>query len=132
MNETEIGNAMKRLPRTNASPHFTSDVLRKARDGRYVPGRRAGGLHTFRFAAAFALMLCVAILVYETAVLHQRHQRLDALRAEHERIETELQEVKALAADQRPVVVLESADTRLIVPIADRHSTRYETQPITY
>lgn len=123
---------MKRLPRTNASPHFTSEVLRKARDGRYVTGRRAGGLYTFRFAAAFALMLCVAALAYETAIVHQRHQRLDALRAEHERIETELQQVKALAADQRPVVVLENADTRVIVPAADRQSIRYANQPISY
>lgn len=123
---------MRRLPHTNASPHFTSDVLRKARDSRCVPGRRAGGLYTFRFAAAFALMLCVAVLVYETAAIHQRHQRLDALRAEHESIETELQQVKALAADQRPVVVLENADTRVIVPAADRQSIRYASQPITY
>jgi hypothetical protein len=123
----DIGNAMKRLPRTNASPRFTSEVLRRAASQDDLRGR-----HPFRFAAAFALMLCVAVLSYEAAVIHQRHQRLDALRAEHQRIETELQQVKAIADDPRPVVVLENDDTRVIVPIANRQSARTAHQPIIY
>ncbi len=123
---------MKRLPRTNASPRFTSDVLRRARN---AASRAAGDAlkdrPTFRFAAAFAMMLCVAFLAYETAAVHQRHQRLDALRAEHQRIETELQQVKAMAGDPRPVVVLENDDTRVIVPVADRQPNR-TAQPIIY
>jgi len=70
-------------------------------------------------------------IAYQTAAVHERHQRLDALRAEHQRIETELQQVKALADDPRPVVVLENGDTRVIVPVADRQPNR-ATQPIVY
>jgi hypothetical protein len=135
MNDTEIGNAIKRLPRTNASPRFTSDVLRRAREGRQGASFREAlhaGTPAFRLAAAFALMFCVAGLTYETAVIHQRHQRLDALRAEHQRIESELQQVKALADDPQPVVVLENGDTRVIVPAANRSTGHYTPQPIMY
>src|SRR5258706_6704463 len=131
MNDTDIGNAMKRLPRTNASPRFTSDVLRRVRNtsSRTAASDTLKDRPAFRFAAAFAMMLCIALLAYETAAVHERHQRLDALRAEHQRIETELPEVKALADDPRPVVVLENGDTRFIVPVAD-HQPNRATQPI--
>ena len=124
---------MKRLPRTNASPRFTSDVLRRVRSSasRTATDDTLRDRPAFRFAAAFAMMLCVALLAYQTAAVHERHQRLDALRAEHQRIETELQQVKALADDPRPVVVLENGDTRVIVPVADRQPNR-ATQPIVY
>lgn len=119
---------MRRLPRTSASPRFTSDVLRRLHASQETRQPRV----TFRFAAAFAMMLCVALLAYKTNAVHQRHQRLDALRAEHRRIQTELQQVKAIADDPRPVVVLENDDTRVIVPAADRQSARPTAQPIMY
>ena|SRR5258706_14559259 len=128
MNDTELGHAMKRLPRTSASPRFTSDVVRRLRDPQGSSQPRV----TFRLAAAFAMMLCVALLAYQTAAVHQRHQRLDALRAERQSIQNELQQVKALADDPRPVVVLENADTRVIVPASDRQSARHASQPIMY
>jgi negative regulator of sigma E activity len=124
---------MKRLPRTNASPHFTSDVLRRVRTSasRTAADDTLRDRPAFRFAAALALMLCVALLAYETAAVHQRHQRLDALRAEHQQIETELRQVKAMAGDPRPIVVLENGDTRVIVPVADRQPNR-TAQSIVY
>ena len=128
MKDTELGNAMRRLPRTSASPRFTSDVLRQLHAAKGSQQLRP----TFRLAAAFALMLCVALLAFQTAAVRERHQRLDALRAEHQRIQKELQQVKALADDPRPVVVLENGDTRVIVPAADRQSVRRATQPIMY
>ena len=128
MNNDEIGHAMKRLPRTNASPRFTFDVLRR------LEGRRNNGhaRAAWRFAAAVAMMLCVAMLAFETSAVHARHQRLDALRAEHQRIETELQQVKAIADDPRPVVVLENDNTRVIVPVAVPRSVNAAQQPIMY
>ena len=119
---------MRRLPRTNASPRFTSDVLRR------LEGRRSSG-HArvvWRFAAALATVLFVAVLALETSVVHARHQKLNALRAEQQRIETELQQVKAIADDPRPVVVLENDDTRVIVPVADRGAAHATQQPIMY
>ena len=128
MNDTELGNAMRRLPRTNASPRFTSDVLRRLHEAKRSPQPRL----PFRLAAAFAMMLCVALVSYEAATVHQRHQRLEALRAEHQRLQRELQQVKALADETRPVVVLENADTRVIVPASDRSANHTASQPIMY
>jgi hypothetical protein len=127
MNNDEIGHAMRRLPRTNASPRFTSDVLRRL-EGRPNNHARVA----WRLAAAFAMMLAVVVLAFETNAVHTRRQRLYALRAEQQRIEAELQQVKAVADDPRPVVVLESDDTRVIVPVADRGAAHTAQQPIMY
>lgn len=119
---------MRRLPRTNASPRFTSDVQRRLEARRNHGHARVA----WRFAAAFAMMLFVAFLAFETRSVHARNRRLDALRAEQQRIETELQQVKAIADDPRPVVVLENDNTRLIVPVADRGNAHATPQPIMY
>jgi hypothetical protein len=89
---------------------------------------------TWRLASAFAIVLCLTVLGFEGKVLRDRHQRLDALRAEHQQLESELQQVKAIADDPRPVVVLENADTRVIVPVAmaGRRNTPTAQQPIMY
>jgi predicted membrane metal-binding protein len=86
----------------------------------------------WRFAVAFALLLCIGVAAFETSTIHSRHQRLDAMRVEQQRIETELQQVKAIAEDPRPVVVLENDNTRVIVPIASRGSAHTTQQPIIY
>jgi hypothetical protein len=86
----------------------------------------------WRFAAAFAIVLCVAALTFGTALVHRRNERLDGLRAERRRIESELQQVKAVAGDPRAVVVLENADTRVIVPVADRRPAQNAQNTIMY
>ena len=86
----------------------------------------------WRFAAAMAMALTIIALGFEGTVVHQRHQRLDALRLERQRLETELQQVKSTADDPRPVVVLENADTRVIVPVSDRRLFHTNQQPIVY
>ena len=78
------------------------------------------------------MMLLVTVLAFETSSVHARKERLDALRTEHQRIETELQQVKAIADDPRPVVVLENDNTRLIVPVASRGDSHATPQPIMY
>jgi len=42
-------------------------------------------------------------------------QRMQALRVERQRIESDLQQVKATVDDTQPVVVLQNGDTRVIV-----------------
>jgi hypothetical protein len=130
MNDIEISRAMKRLPRTSASPHFASDVLRRLES----PAEPQPARTVWRLASAFAMILCLAVLGFEGKVLHDRQQRLVALRAEHQQLESELQQVKAIADDPRPVVVLENADTRVIVPVAmaGRRNTQTAQRPIMY
>ena len=98
---------MRRLPRTTASPRFTSDVLRAVR------GHRSTRV-AWRLAAVTAMVLMIIAGTYAVS-LRQRQQRLQSLRAEHQRIEMELQRVKAIANESQPVVVLENGDTSLIV-----------------
>ena len=74
-----------------------------------------------RLAVSFATLVLVAGI--GAASLHRyRHTRLDALRAEHQRIESDLRQVKASAASIKPVIVLENDDTRVIVA-PDQQST---------
>lgn len=106
MTDEELGMLMRQLPRATASPRFASDVMRAVRARRPQMA--------WRFAAVTAMVLIIIAGTY-TAALRQRQHRLEALRAERQRIETELQRVKAIADHAQPVVVLESGDTHLIV-----------------
>lgn len=98
---------MRQLPRATASPRFTSNVIRAAREQRRTRV-------VWRLAAVTAMVLMIIAGSY-AASLRQRQQRLQSLRVERQRIESELRRVKAIADQTQPVVVLESGDTRLIV-----------------
>ena len=111
MNDTDLTNLLRGLPRTSASPRFDSDVMRAIRTaGTQRPA------FTWRIAAAFAMAFCL-ILAVQIGVLRQREAaRMDALRAEQHRIEAELAAVKEQASTYEPVVVLEHSDgTRVVV-----------------
>lgn len=71
----------------------------------------------WRMLAATAMMLILVAGGYATSVHRERRERINALRAEHQRIESELQRVKAVAEEAQPVVVLENGDTRVIVDV---------------
>ena len=106
MTEKEIGDVMRRLPRATASHRFTSEVLRAIHARRVV--------HVWRFAAATAMVLLI-VAGLQVHAARQRQHRLESLRAERQRIEAELQQIKAMADESKPVVVLESGDARLVV-----------------
>ena len=90
------------------------------------PARRPAFWQT---AAAFAATLCLLAVFVHAALTVAQEQKVRALRAEHQRIESELRQVKA-AADAPPVIVLENDDTRLVVDVADRNMN--PTRPTTY
>lgn len=73
--------------------------------------------------AATAMMLVIVVGSYAAAV-HRERQRINALRAERQQIESELRKVKAIA-DETPIVVLENGDTRVIV-------AEQQSKPIYY
>ena len=111
---------MRRLPRVTASPRFTSEVLRAVHARRIV--------HVWRFAAATAMVLIiVAGLQFHAA--RERQHRLESLRAERQRIESELQQIKAMADESKPVVVLENGDALLVV---NRENPQQATQLFYY
>ena len=113
MKESEIANALKGLPRASASPHFTSKVLVAVR----TSGRRT---FTWRTAAALAATLCLVVVFAHAAFTVAQEQKLRVLRAEHRQIQSELEQVKAIADEAAPVIVLENDDTRVVVDVADR------------
>jgi Tfp pilus assembly protein PilN len=109
---------MRLLPRTKASPAFTSDVLRNIRrkEGARQDVRRVPLL--WRMAAGFAMVACIVAVVYVAALQEARRDQMAALRAEQQRIEAELQDVKEIAKDAEPVFVLENEQgTRVIMDL---------------
>lgn len=103
---------MRVLPRVKASPAFTSEVMRglRRREVRQTP-------FVWRLAAGFAMALCIVAVVYVANVQYDRRERM-ALRAERERIEAELADVKKIANEAEPVVVLENdSGTRVIMDL---------------
>lgn len=129
MNEEQLRGWMRVLPQTKASPAFTSDVMRRIRQERCA--RRDWRPVTWRASAALAMAACLAVLVHGAITVHAQRQRADALRAEHQQLEVELERVKKIASDADPVVVLEDGrGTRVIIDFdEDRHSA---IQPASY
>jgi peptidoglycan hydrolase CwlO-like protein len=74
-------------------------------------------------AAAMAMTLLLVVGTYAASVYRERQQRLQALRAEQQQIESELRRVKAMADDIQPVVWIENGATRVIIE---------QTKPIYY
>jgi hypothetical protein len=105
---------MRVLPRAKASHAFTSEVMRKVRlqsDERRVP-------LAWRMAAAFAMAACIVAVVHVSVMQYGQRQRMEALRAEQQKIEAELQAVKQIASEPEAVVVLEDErGTRVIMDL---------------
>jgi hypothetical protein len=129
MNDNQLADSMRALPRTKASPSFTSDVLRAVRRESAPKQARV----TWRTAAAFAMVACLMILVHATFLRYSREQQLDAIRAEQARIEAELAAVKRNAVTSDPVVVLENEDgTRVLVELTDGDNTAPTPTKVIY
>ncbi|MCP4661189.1 MAG: hypothetical protein GY856_37780 [bacterium] len=106
MDENRISQVLRSLPREEASPYFTAGVLRRLRE----PRRREARAR-WLLAVATILILAVAFGAREGWHRYEHRQavaRLAALRAEHQALETELESLRALAAQAHPVVYLGS------------------------
>ena len=115
MNDTRIGDLMRGQPRTSASPAFTRNVLSAVRRGE--EHRRPV---VWRLAAAFAMAMCLVVLVNAGVNLHRQRQSTLALRAEQQKLEAELEAVKKIAREAEPRVVLENdRGARVVVDIKD-------------
>lgn len=105
--------AIRALPRASASPAFTPEVMRKV----HWSGQPRSRI--WRVAAVAAMVACLAVVLQVAVASRMRQQqKIDALRAEQQRIRAELNVVKRLADDTGPVVVLENDQgTRVIVDL---------------
>ena len=112
MNDMQLGESMRALPRAKASPAFTSKVMFAARRAEEPRPRFA-----WRMAAAFAMLVCLVGVVHVAVVQQQHRQRVAALRAEQQQIEAELAAVKKIAGEE-PVFVLENdKGTRVVMDL---------------
>lgn len=103
---------MRTLPRTNASPAFTREVMRAAH------AREPRRPMVWRLAAAFAMAACVLGVLQLTILQHRRHEQTLALRAERQKIAAELAAVKKIADEREPKVVLENDQgTRVVMDL---------------
>ena len=105
---------MQVLPRTNASPGFTSEVMRRVRREKPAPHVP----FVWRMAAAFAMAACLVAIVHVAFVHHAQQQKVAALRAEQQQLEADLAAVKKIADETEPVLVLEDdRGTRVIMDL---------------
>lgn len=122
MNDTQLSNSIRALPRVNASPAFTHDVLRRvwsaSAPGTLAAPAFAPGPIVWRVAAVLAMAACL-VAVLQLAVVQQRqHAMTTALRLEQQKLEADLEAVKQSARDAEPVVVLENdRGTRVIMDL---------------
>jgi anti-sigma-K factor RskA len=112
MNDMQLGDWIRSLPRATASSGFTSEVLRKTRRAeRRVP-------FVWRMAAVVAMAACLAVVVQLAIVESAQRQKYEVLRVEQQKLQADLQAVKKSAEDVEPVVVLENdRGTRVIMDI---------------
>jgi Tfp pilus assembly protein PilN len=115
MEEKELSASMRLLPRTSASPAFTSEVMRAVRNARKEERRAPAG---WRLATAFALAAVLLLGVPLVITKQAENARVAVLRAEQQKLEAELEAVKQLAHEAEPMVVLENDDgTRVIMDV---------------
>lgn len=105
---------MRSLPRVSASPAFTSEVLRAARNAapeRHVP-------FTWRMAAGIAMAACLVAVVHLASMQYMHRQHVAELRLEQQKLEAELEAVRKIASEPEPMVVFENDQgTQVIVDL---------------
>src|SRR5687768_1382663 len=133
MNETQLRGWMRVLPRTKASPAFTSDVMRRVRnDERRVQTAQRHVPFVWRLSAGFAMAACLVVLVHGAITVHAHRQHVAELRLERQKLEAELQAVKKIATESAPMLVLEHDDGTRVIMDLDSVQHRSGAQPASY
>lgn len=114
MDDMQIGNWMRSLPRATASPAFTSEVIRAVR--RSTPRRDAPLI--WRVAAGVTMAACLVAVVHLASTQYIHRKNFAELRAEQQKLQVELQAVNKIASRPEPMVVFEdSHGTRVIMDL---------------
>ena len=102
MNDGDVGNLLKKLPRHEVSPEFTERVMERLDEPALV---RRGGV----FVGACALLLAVwlgAVVFEERNERRETAERLEMMRDEYRALEVELEELRSLASEAQRVLDL--------------------------
>jgi hypothetical protein len=119
LNETELQNVLKALPREQAAVGFTARVLRRIEQPspRWLAPRWLAP--RWATAAAAAILALTLGFGWREWRHHQAVADLKALLAEKQALEAELDDLRRLTAEARPVVYLGSDDrVDLVVDLA--------------
>lgn len=106
LTDDDVAGLIKGLPRTEASRDFTSRVLEKLDRSRRRRSKR-------RAVVAVSMLVGLAGLGSWAANRYEESRaaaRLEALRTEYRELESELQKLRALAAEIEPVLELGGTD----------------------
>ena len=102
MNDGDVGNLLKKLPRHEVSPEFTERVMERLDEPALVRRGRV-------FAGACALLLAVwlgAVVLEERNERRETAERLEMMRDEYRALEVALEELRSLASEAQPVLDL--------------------------
>lgn len=111
MKDEEVAELLRSLPAARPSPDFTTAVLERLDGRRPVRWWREPAL--LAVAVAGLLLLLAGLFVLRSpardaaqppAELAASRERVDRLRAEYERLEQELEELRLLSAESQPVI----------------------------
>lgn len=112
MNDDELGSLLKKLPRREASTEFTDRLMERLDEPpprRYRPARMP---QAWVLAGACFVVFLAWFLGITFEQRHQRHQRrqaaerVETMRDEYRALEVELEELRSLASEARPVLDL--------------------------
>lgn len=106
LSDDDVAGLIKGLPRTQASADFTSRVLAKLDRSRRRRSKRR---------AVFAVSMLIGLAAIGSWALNRYEDsraaaRLEALRREYRELESELEKLRALAAEIEPVLDLGGTD----------------------
>lgn len=110
MNDQELSQALRALPRESAPPGFAAAVLRRAG----APAHRPRARRRFRLAAAALLVAGLATVVHQVEQARDRARSIETLEHERRALERELEEIKALAAATDALLWIEGEDEALL------------------
>jgi hypothetical protein len=86
----------------------------------------------WRLSAGFAMAACLVVLVHGAITVHAHRQHVAELRVERQKLEAELQEVKKIASESEPMLVLEHNDGTRVIMDLDSVQHQRGVQPASY
>ncbi|HYK02903.1 MAG TPA: hypothetical protein VE974_14175 [Thermoanaerobaculia bacterium] len=99
---------------------------------RRVRGQERHLPFVWRLSAAFAMAACLALLVHGALTVHAHRQHVAELRVERQKLVAELQEVKKIADEAEPMLVLEHDDGTRVIMDLDSLQQPNTIQPASY